>query len=109
MAASLNASSMRTDTLAPVTFPSVILASMNASESGCLMLTDSISAPRRPSCATSLVELEYLSMKGTSPVDVNAEFLTGVPLGRICDRSCPTPPRRFINCTCSSSILITPP
>ena len=28
-----------------------------ASASGCLMLTDNISAPRRPSCATSRVEL----------------------------------------------------
>ena len=45
------------DTLAPVTFPSVIFASMKASESGCFMLTESIRAPRRPSCATSRVEL----------------------------------------------------
>ena len=57
-AACMKASSMRTDTLAPVTLPSVILASMNASESGCFMETVIISAPRRPSWATSRVELE---------------------------------------------------
>ena len=34
------------------------LVVMNASESGCLMETLSISAPRRPSCATSRVEFE---------------------------------------------------
>ena len=43
------------------------------------------------------------------PVEVNAEFLTGEPFGRICERSWPTPPRRFINCTCSSSIRIIAP
>ena len=57
-AACMNSSSSFTETLAPVTLPSVILASMNASESGCLMDTLSIRAPRRPSCATSRVELE---------------------------------------------------
>ena len=31
---------------------------MKSSESGCLMETDNINAPRRPSCATSRVELE---------------------------------------------------
>jgi hypothetical protein len=29
------------------------------------------------------------SIKGTKPVDVNAEFLTGDPLGRMCDKSWP--------------------
>ena len=53
----MNSSSILTDTFAPVILPSVILASMKASLSGCLMLTDSMSAPRRPSWATSRVEL----------------------------------------------------
>ena len=97
MAASMNSSSILTDTLAPVTLPSVIFASMKASLSGCFMLTDSMSAPRRPSCATSRVELLYRSMNGTSPVEVSAELFTGEPLGRMCERSCPTPPRRFIS------------
>ena len=48
-AACMNASSSFTETLAPVTLPSVILASINASESGCLIDTLSINAPRRPS------------------------------------------------------------
>ena len=34
-------------------------------------------------CATSRVELEYRSMNGTIPVEVNAEFFTGEPLGRM--------------------------
>ncbi len=108
-AAVIKSSSTLTETLAPVTFPSSILASINASASGCLIDTESIRAPLLPSCATSLVELEYLSMKGTSPVEVRAEFLTGDPLGRICERSCPTPPLLFINCTCSSSIRMMAP
>ena len=58
VAALMKSSSSFTDTFAPVTFPSVILASMNDSESGCLMDTLNIKAPRRPSCATSRVELE---------------------------------------------------
>ena len=58
MAACMNSSSSFTETFAPVTLPSVIFASMNDSESGCLMDTLSIRAPLRPSCATSLVELE---------------------------------------------------
>ena len=41
------------------------------------MLTLSIRAPRRPSCATSRVLLLYLSMKGTRPVDDSAELFTG--------------------------------
>ena len=49
MAACINASVSLTETLAPVTFPSVIFASMKASESGCLIDTLSINAPRRPS------------------------------------------------------------
>ena len=53
----MKSSSIFTDTFAPVILPSVILASMKASLSGCLMLTDSIKAPRLPSCATSRVEL----------------------------------------------------
>ena len=57
-AALMKSSSNFTDTFAPVTFPSVIFASMNDSESGCLMDTLNINAPRRPSCATSRVELE---------------------------------------------------
>ena len=61
------------------------------------MEMDNIKAPLRPPCATSLVVLEYLSMNGTIPVEVNAEFLTGLILGLICERSCPTPPLRFIN------------
>ncbi len=28
---------------------------------------------------------------------------------RMCERSCPTPPRRFISCTCSSSMRMTAP
>ena len=109
MAAFMKSSSILTDTLAPVTLPLVILASMKDSESGCFMDTLSIRAPRRPSCATSRVEFEKRSMKGTSPVDVSAEFFTGEPLGRISERSWPTPPRRFISCTCSSSIFIMAP
>src|SRR5690606_19266850 len=105
----MNESSIRTDTLAPVTFPCSNLASMNPSASGWLMDTDNINAPRRPSCATSRVELEQTSIKGTNPVDVKAEFFTGDPLGRMCDKSCPTPPLRFINCTCSWSIFMIPP
>src|SRR5690554_2594875 len=93
----INASSIRTDTFAPVTFPCSNFASLNPSAYGWLMETDNINAPRRPSCATSRVELEKRSIKGTSPVEVNAEFFTGEPFGRICDKSCPTPPRRFIN------------
>ena len=73
------------------------------------MLMLSIRAPRRPPCATSRVVLLYRSMKGTMPVDVNALFFTGLPAGRMCVRSCPTPPRRFISCTCSWSIFIMPP
>ena len=48
-------------------------------------------------------------MNGTRPVDVRAEFFTGEPLGRMCERSCPTPPRRFMSCTCSSSTRMIPP
>ena len=51
------------------------------------MLTLSISAPRRPSCATSRVELLKRSINGTRPVDVSAEFFTGDPFGRIRERS----------------------
>ena len=109
MAQRMNSSSIFTDTLAPVILPSVIFASMKASLSGCFMLTDSISAPRLPSCATSRVELLYRSMNGTNPVDVSAELLTGEPFGRKCDRSWPTPPRRFISCTCSSSMRMMAP
>ncbi len=87
IAAFINASSILTDTFAPVILPSVILASINASASGCFMLTDNIRAPLLPSCATSLVEFEYLSINGTNPVEVKAEFFTGEPLGRICERS----------------------
>src|SRR5664280_833391 len=65
-----------TDTFAPVTFPLSSLASINFPESGCLIEIESISAPRLPSCATSRVELEYLSMKGTTPVDVRAVSYT---------------------------------
>src|SRR5690606_2163565 len=54
----INSSSIRTDTLAPVTLPWVILASIILSASGCLMATDNINAHRLPSCATSRVELE---------------------------------------------------
>ena len=79
----MKSSSNFTETLAPVTFPSVIFASMNDSESGCFIDTLSINAPRRPSCATSLVEFEYLYMKGTNPVEVSAEFFTGEPFGRM--------------------------
>ena len=95
--ARINLSSILTDTLAPVTFPCSSLASIKSSASGCLLETDNIKAPRRPSCATSRVELEYLSIKGTMPVEVKAEFITGLPFGRICDKSCPTPPLLFIN------------
>lgn len=48
-------------------------------------------------------------MKGTRPVEVRAEFFTGEPFGRMCDKSCPTPPRRFISCTCSSSMRMMAP
>ena len=34
-------------------------------------------------------------MKGTRPVEVRAELLTGEPLGRMWERSWPTPPLRF--------------
>ena len=83
----MNSSVRRTETLALVMRPSVILASMKASESGCLMLMVIIRAPRRPSWATSFVELEKRSMKGTTPVEVKAQFFTGLPVGRRCDRS----------------------
>ena len=105
----MNSSSSFTDTLAPVILPSCILASINASLSGCFTLIESIRAPRRPSCATSRVELLKRSMNGTTPVEVSAELFTGVPFGRSCERSWPTPPRRFISCTCSSSMSITAP
>ena len=108
-AARINSSLILTLTLAPVTLPSSILASMKAPASGCLMETESISAPRLPSCATSLVELLKRSMNGTSPVEVRAELLTGVPLGRIWLKSWPTPPRRFMSCTCSSSSRMMAP
>jgi len=58
MAARMNSSSILTETLAPVTFDVSTLASMKRSASGCLIEMVSISAPRRPSCATSRVELE---------------------------------------------------
>src|SRR5690554_590039 len=93
----INASSIRTETLAPVTLPCSNLASIKPSASGWFTETDNIKAPRRPSCATSRVEFEKRSIKGTNPVEVKAEFFTGEPLGRMCDKSCPTPPRRFIN------------
>src|SRR5690606_4702885 len=102
-------SSIRTDTLAPVTFPCSNLASMNRSASGWLIDTENINAPLRPSCATYRDELDKRSINGTKPFDVKAEFFTGDPLGRMCDKSCPTPPRRFINCTCSWSIFMIPP
>ena len=57
-AARMNSSSILIETLAPVTLPVSTLASMNRSASGCLIDSDSISAPRRPSCATSRVEFE---------------------------------------------------
>ena len=84
---SIKSSGILTDTFAPVTFPSVIFASMKASASGCLIEILNISAPRLPSCATSLVELEYLSINGTTPVEVNAEFSTGELFGRMPDKS----------------------
>ena len=36
------------------------------------------------------------------PVEDKALFITGLPLGRMCDKSCPTPPLRFISCTYSA-------
>ena len=57
-AARMKSSSILIETLAPVTLPVSTLASMNRSASGCLIDSDSISAPRRPSCATSRVEFE---------------------------------------------------
>ena len=83
----MNSSVRRTEMLALVMRPCVILASIKASESGCLMLMVIIKAPRRPSWATSLVELEKRSMKGTTPVEVRAQFFTGLPAGRRCDKS----------------------
>ena len=47
-----------------------------------LMDTLNISAPRRPSWATSRVELGSVHER-TSPVDVRAEFFTGEPFGRM--------------------------
>src|SRR5690606_18264164 len=44
-----NSSSILTETLAPVTLPCSNLASIKSSESGWLMDTDNMSAPRRPS------------------------------------------------------------
>ena len=38
-----------------------------------------------------------------------AEFFTGEPFGRMCERSWPTPPRRFMSCTCSSSTRMMAP
>ena len=83
MTAFINSSSIFTETLAPVTFPFVILASTKFSASGCFTEILSINAPLLPSCATSRVEFEYLSIKGTIPVEVNALFLTGLPSGLI--------------------------
>ena len=88
---------MRTDMFAPVTFPAFNFASIKFSASGCLIETLSINAPLLPSCATSRVEFEYLSMKGIIPVEVKALFNTWLPFGRMCDKSWPTPPRLFIN------------
>ena len=47
--ARMNSSSILIDTLAPVTLPVSTFASMKFSASGCLIDSDSISAPRRPS------------------------------------------------------------
>ncbi len=75
----MNSLSIFTDTFAPVTFPASSLASINFSASGCLLEMLNINAPRRPSWATSRVELEYRSIKGTTPVEVSALFNTGLP------------------------------
>ena len=40
---------------------------------------------------------------------VAALFFTGLSLGRMWLRSWPTPPRRFMSCTCSWSIFMMPP
>src|SRR3989339_98191 len=45
----INSSSILTETLAPVTLPDSNLASINDSASGCLIDTDNMSAPLRPS------------------------------------------------------------
>ena len=108
-AALINSSSIFTETFAPVTFPCSILASIKLSASGCLTDIVSISAPLLPSWATSLVEFEYLSINGTTPVEVSALLSTALPAGLISERSWPTPPLLFISCTCSSSILRIPP
>ena len=83
----MNSSSIRTEMLAPVIFPCSSLASIKSLTSGCFIEIESIRAPLRPSWATSRVELEKRSIKGTIPVEVSAEFFTGEPLGRICERS----------------------
>ena len=105
----INSSVIFTDTLAPVTFPDSSFASIKSSASGCLILMVSIRAPLLPSCATSRVEFEYRSINRTTPVEVSALLRTVLPEGRMCDRSCPTPPRLFISCTCSWSIFKIPP
>ncbi|MNY01410.1 hypothetical protein D3C86_1339380 [compost metagenome] len=79
----MNASLIRTEMFAAVTLPCSNLASMKSSASGCSIETESINAPRLPSCATSRVELEKRSMNGASPVDVKAEFFTADPFGRM--------------------------
>jgi hypothetical protein len=68
---------------------------MKCSTSGWAMSMVSISAPRRPFCATSRVVLLKRSMKLTAPVLVRAALLTAAPSGRRLLRSKPTPQRRL--------------
>ena len=101
----MNSSSIFIDIFAPVTFLVSVLASINDSQSIELIWVDKSNAPRLPNCATSLIELEYLSIKGMIPVDVNAAFFTVVPSGLMCSSVVPTPALRLDNCIISWSIL----
>ncbi len=79
----MKSSSILTEIFAPVIFPASNFASIKSSASGCFTEIDNIKAPLLPSWATSLVELEYRSINGTTPVEVKALLLTGLPFGRI--------------------------
>ena len=75
----MKSSSIFTDTFAPVTLPSVILASINASESGCLIGTLSIKLHDGHLGPPHGWNSNNVPINGTNPVEVNAEFLTGEP------------------------------
>jgi len=83
---------------APVILLVSNFASIKDLESIDLQCVANINAPRLPLCATSLIEFENLSMKGTTPVDVKAAFLTVEPCGLTYSKVVPTPARLLHNC-----------